>query len=110
MTPEPITIIGDGSMATVCALLLQSKGHPVTLWGPFADHIAEIIQTRVNRRYLPGYHIPDAVSLTADEKACFGQATLIVNAIPTQFIRPVWTRLAKYVPAGGARGFRCQRN
>ncbi|HEX7010774.1 MAG TPA: NAD(P)H-dependent glycerol-3-phosphate dehydrogenase [Phycisphaeraceae bacterium] len=97
-TPRSITIIGDGSMATVCALLLESKGLAVTLWGPFADHVAELIQTRENRRYLPGYRLPDSIRLTADEAQAFRNADLAVNAIPTQYIRAVWTRLAPHLP------------
>ena len=66
MLPKHITIIGDGSMGTVCALLLESRGVQVTLWSASADHTAELIQTRENRRYLPGYRLPDSVRLTAE--------------------------------------------
>ncbi|MFA9476756.1 NAD(P)H-dependent glycerol-3-phosphate dehydrogenase [Phycisphaerales bacterium AB-hyl4] len=96
--PERISIIGDGSMATVCALLLESRGFKVTVWGPFADHVAELIQTRENTRYLPGYRLPEAVRLTADDTGAFRDADLVVNAIPTQYIRPVWARLAEHLP------------
>ena len=95
---ERITIIGDGSMATVCALLLESQGHAVTLWGPFAEHIETLIQTRENRRYLPGHRLPDRIVLTAAESRALGGADLVVNAIPTQYIRPVWTRLGPDLP------------
>lgn len=94
---QKITILGDGAMATVCALLLDSKGHHVTMWGPFADHIAEIIQTRENRRYLPGYPLPTSIRLTAEDMAV-KQADLLVNAIPTQYIRACWQRLAAHLP------------
>ncbi len=95
--PDKITIIGDGSMATVCALLLESQSHEVTLWGPFAEHIETLIQTRENRQYLPGHRLPDRIMLTAREDRALANATLVVNAIPTQFIRPVWTRLAAHL-------------
>ena len=54
MTTKRITVLGDGAMATVCAMLLDSKGHRVTMWGPFAEHIDKMIQSRDNSRYLPG--------------------------------------------------------
>jgi glycerol-3-phosphate dehydrogenase (NAD(P)+) len=95
-----ISIIGDGSMATVCALLLESQGCAVTIWGGTPDHVEAIIQTRENRRYLPGHRIPESIRLTSDDKAAFRGADLIVSAVPTQYMRPVWTRLAPYVPAG----------
>ena len=70
---ESITIVGDGSMATVCALLLESKGLAVTVWGPFPEHIAAAIQTRENRRYLPGYRIPESIRLTGDDAEAMAQ-------------------------------------
>ena len=95
-----ITLIGDGAMACVMALLLESRGKAVTMWGPHPDHVAEVIQTRVNRRYLPGHPLPESIRLTADDAGCFRKAELIVVAIPTQFIRPVLDRLREHVPAG----------
>ena len=97
---QKVTIIGDGSMASVCALLLESQGVAVTLWGPFPDHIAELIQTRENSRYLPGFKLPEAIRLTADDAAACAGADMVVNAIPTQFVRKVWSRLAGHLPAG----------
>jgi len=96
---QRITIIGDGSMATVLALLLESRGVSVTVWGAFADHVHAVIQTRENRRYLPGYRLPDAIRFTADDAQAFDGAQMIVSAVPTQFIRPVWQRLSPRVPA-----------
>ncbi len=93
-----VTILGDGSMATVCALLLESQGVNVTVWGHQADYIAAMIQTRDNQRYLPGYRIPESVRLTNDDASAFRDAELIVSAAPTQFIRGVWSRLASHVP------------
>jgi glycerol-3-phosphate dehydrogenase (NAD(P)+) len=95
---ERITIIGDGAMATVCALLLESQGHAVTVWGPFSDPIAELIQTRENKHYLPGYHLPEAIRFTADEATAMADPTLLVSAVPSQYLRPVWERLAPYTP------------
>jgi len=98
--PEHITIIGDGAMATVCALLLEGQGARVTLWGPFADHIAQLIQTRENLRYQPGHRLPQAIRLTAEDACAMSEAQLIVSAIPTQYIRSVWNRLATHLPLG----------
>ncbi|MCC6681560.1 MAG: NAD(P)-dependent glycerol-3-phosphate dehydrogenase [Phycisphaeraceae bacterium] len=97
---QHIAIIGDGSMATVLAMLLDSRGFAVTIWGAFPDYIDALIQTRENRRYLPGYRLPQAIRFTADPAAVFDGADLIVSAIPTQFIRPTWTKLAEHLPQG----------
>ena len=96
--PKSITVIGDGAMATVCAMLLESRGISVTLWGAFPDQIAELIQTRENRRFLPGYRLPDSIRLTAAEGPALSNAALVVNTVPTQFIRSIWTRLSPHLP------------
>src|SRR6185369_14807608 len=93
-----ISIIGDGSMATVCALLLEGRGAAVTLWGHDPDHVATLIQTRENKRYLPAFRIPHDIRLTANDRVSMHQAELIVSAVPTQHIRSVWQRLAPSTP------------
>lgn len=95
-----IAIIGDGSMACVMGMLLESKGLPVTIWGHDPDIVAEIIQTRENARYLPGYRLPEQIRFTTKPATALDGATLILNATPTQFIRPVWSRIAAHVPPG----------
>jgi glycerol-3-phosphate dehydrogenase (NAD(P)+) len=103
MNAEPfrrVTLIGNGAMATVLALVLESRGAAVTMWGPHADHLAELVQTRENRRYLPGHRLPESIRITADDAGCFVATELIVSAIPTQFIRAAWQRLAPHCPPG----------
>lgn len=95
-----IAIIGDGSMACVMGMLLESKGLAVTVWGHDPDSVAEIIQTRENARYLPGYRLPEAIRFTTKPATALDGATLILNATPTQFIRPVWSQIATHVPPG----------
>lgn len=95
---EQVTIIGDGAMATVCSILLTQGGHGATLWGAFEDSIERLIQNRENQKLLPGVSIPASVKLTANDHQCFEGATMILNAVPTQYMRSVWTRLLPHVP------------
>ena len=97
--PQHFTILGDGAMATVMALLLHEHQNKVTMFCPLAEHADQIVQTRRNERYLPGQLIPKDIALTGDPAAC-QQADCLVNAIPTQFIRHTWQRLATHVPSG----------
>lgn len=95
---EQVAIIGDGQMATVCGVMLADRGIHVRMWGQNPDHIAALKTTRENRRYLPGLRIPERVSFTADERAVFVAAELVINAVPCQYIRSVWQRLAPSFP------------
>ena len=98
MMPEPIprvTIIGDGAMGTVCALLLSGRGTAVTMWSAFPENVAALNRDRENRRYLPGHALPESLAVVANGAEAFDrQPTLIVSAVPCQYMRAVWTRLA----------------
>jgi glycerol-3-phosphate dehydrogenase (NAD(P)+) len=98
--PEQITILGDGAMATVCSILLTAGGHGVTMWGAFEESIERLMQDREQTRLLPGVSVPAAVRLTANDAAAIEGTTMILSAIPTQYMRSVWERLRPIVPAG----------
>ncbi|HVT90464.1 MAG TPA: NAD(P)H-dependent glycerol-3-phosphate dehydrogenase [Tepidisphaeraceae bacterium] len=96
--PERITILGDGAMGTVCSILLTTGGHEPTMWGAFEESIDRLVQNRENARLLKGVKIPKQVRLTANDREAFEGASLILAAIPTQYMRLVWTRLKPFVP------------
>ena len=98
--PEHVTILGDGAMATVCSMLLTQGGHAVTMWGAFEESIERLQQNREQARLLPGARIPPAVRLTANDADCFRGCTMILSAVPTQYMRGVWKRLRAHVPKG----------
>ncbi|MHB1157300.1 MAG: NAD(P)H-dependent glycerol-3-phosphate dehydrogenase [Phycisphaerales bacterium] len=100
MNVKNISILGDGAMATACAMLLDSRGFAVTMWGPFADHVEELERHRENRRYLPGIPLPAGLRFTADEATAMRDAQLIVSAAPTQFVRSVWRRFVNHYKSG----------
>ncbi len=97
--PEHVTIVGDGAMATVCSIILAAGGHAVRMWGAFEDSIERLIQNRENQRFLPGVRVPPGVELTANDD-CFAGSTMILSAVPTQYMRSAWSRLAKFTPPG----------
>jgi glycerol-3-phosphate dehydrogenase (NAD(P)+) len=96
--PEQVTILGDGAMATVCAILLTHGGHGVTIWGALEESIQRLMQNREQTRLLPGVRIPRQVRLTADEQGCFAGCTMVLSAIPTQYMRGVWQRVKPFAP------------
>ena len=95
-----VTIVGDGQMGLVLAAMLAEKGIAVRLWGRDETRVRDLAATRRSPRRLPGFALPEAVEISPDDGAVFESATLLVNAVPTQFIRPMWSRLREHVPAG----------
>ena len=95
----PISIIGDGAMGTICAIMLAENGCQVRLWSAFPEAAAELAAGRVNRRFLPEATLPDGVEVTGEDAEAFGPAELAISAVPAQFMRGVWARLRERVPA-----------
>lgn len=93
-------MIGDGAMGTVCALLLAENGHGVSIWSAFPEQAEEMAAERENVRFLPGHPLPKEIRVTGREEEAFGDAAIVLSAVPTQFIRPVWARLAERFPSG----------
>jgi len=94
------TIVGDGAMGTLCALLLAEHGTEVTMWGAFPDHIAKLAEDRANKQFLPGYPFPKSMTVVSDVSEAFDDPAMIVSAVPCQYMRSVWERFAAHVPRG----------
>jgi len=93
-----ISIVGDGAMATVLAILLCEKNIPARMWGHDPDQLAQFENARENTKFLPGYKIPDALVFEPADNRIFTGADLVVSAVPCQFMRSVWKRLKKHFP------------
>jgi glycerol-3-phosphate dehydrogenase (NAD(P)+) len=95
---EQIAIIGDGAMSTICARLLDGKGHRLRLYSAFPEYAAELDASRENRRYLPGAPLPHALEITSDPARALDGATLVVAAVPAQYARGWWQQLKGHCP------------
>jgi glycerol-3-phosphate dehydrogenase (NAD(P)+) len=95
---ENISIIGDGAMGTVLAILLCEKNIPTRMWGYDREQLEQIEQSRENKKFLPGYKLPNALVFEPEDERIMKGADLIVSAVPCQFMRRIWTRLQSYVP------------
>jgi glycerol-3-phosphate dehydrogenase (NAD(P)+) len=95
-----ISIIGDGGMGTVLGMLLCEKGISARIWGYDREQLAQIAALRENKKFLPGYKLPDALGFESDDGRITDGADLIVSAVPCQFMRRIWNRLKNHVPAG----------
>jgi len=93
-----ISIIGDGAMGTVLAMLLCEKQITVRIWGFDAEQLGKIKSAGENFKFLPGYKLPESLIFEPDDAKIMKDADLIVSAVPCQFIRSIWTRLKSYFP------------
>lgn len=87
-------VIGGGSWGSAFARYLGSIGLPTRLWIREEDICREARRSRENTAFLPGFRFPDNVEFSTDLKAtaAFGQVVFI--AVPSQFCRHVYGRIA----------------
>jgi glycerol-3-phosphate dehydrogenase (NAD(P)+) len=110
-----ISIIGDGGMATVLAILLCEKSealsdkresgrgpkaasHEIRMWGYDREQLKQIQSAGENKRFLPGYKLPENLAFDSEDGRIMASADLIISAVPCQFMRRVWDRLKDYIP------------
>jgi len=94
-------------MGTVLAMLLcekcqasnkqQATSHKVKMWGYNRHQLEEIEQNRENKKFLPGYKLPEELMFEPDDERIMAGADLIVSAVPCQFMRSIWSRLKEHV-------------
>jgi len=91
-----ITVIGGGAWGTTLTILLTEKGHNMTFWLFEEDLVAEIKEFHENRRFLPGFQIPESVEITSDP-AAVKDSEILFFVVPTQFSRKAARRFVPFV-------------
>ncbi len=83
MNSESVTVLGAGSYGTALAFCLARNSTATVLWGRDGEHMAELAVTRENRRYLPGFRLPDTLQVEADLDAAVKQSKFILVVVPS---------------------------
>lgn len=90
-----ITILGAGAWGTALAIALADR-HPVVLWGRDDGIMQEAQARRENTAYLPGFPLPETVSVTADFDAAIAHVEsdgLLLVATSLSGLRPLAAQL-----------------
>lgn len=88
-----VGIVGAGSWGTALALVLHENKHQVILWSNEPEHVAELRQTRLNPRFLPGVELPAELAFTADFAEAAAGADFLVMAVPSHAVSSVAEQL-----------------
>lgn len=88
-----IAVIGAGSWGTTLASLLAEKGYDVILWAREKAIVETINNERENKIFLPGILLPEHLRATNNLFDAISKSRYIINAVPTQFIRTVFSRI-----------------
>ena len=82
-----LAVIAAGAWGTALAITFSAR-HPVTLWTREADVTQDMLERRENRRFLPGFVLPDSVFIGTDFAATVAAADLLIVATPLIGFRP----------------------
>jgi glycerol-3-phosphate dehydrogenase (NAD(P)+) len=92
-----IAVIGAGSWGTALACMLAEKGYVVNLWVYEEDLLDIIRRTGSNDRFLPGVPFPEGVRPFHDLKVALSGAEIVLNVVPAQYTREVFTGAMNYI-------------
>ena len=95
-----VAVIGAGSWGTALAILLARKQQQVVLWGRDSARMAEMQESRKNRKYLPGHSFPDSLIATSELKYALNQADCVLMVVPSHGLRQVYRELKPYLTEG----------
>jgi glycerol-3-phosphate dehydrogenase (NAD(P)+) len=95
-----IVVLGSGAWGTAIALSLSRRGgHHVTLWAHSEEEARQIDTSRENKLFLPGFALPDGLSVTSDLDP-IAEAEIVVSVIPSEFLRPTLQRVRNHLHNG----------
>jgi glycerol-3-phosphate dehydrogenase (NAD(P)+) len=89
-----ITVLGAGSWGTALAAQMARNGHAVTLWGRDPRQIAELHESRINQRYLPGITLPETLQYSNQLAASVECARLVLVVVPSHAFPETLTAIA----------------
>jgi len=87
-----LAVLSAGAWGTALAVAFAGR-HRVTLWARESDVVQTMRETRENRRFLPGYPLPDNLAVSDDFSTTVRAADLLVVATPLAGLRPTLQRL-----------------
>lgn len=91
-----ITVLGSGGFGLSLALMCDKNNHDVTVWSNFTQEIEDIKKYGEHKAKLPNVKIPNSIHLT-DNIECINGSDVVIFGIPSQFVRSVAKKSAKYI-------------
>lgn len=96
MDIKNIAVVGSGSWGTAISVLLEKKGHNVTLWSWKQSESDALKRDKENKEFLPDIHLGDNISYTSDI-SCVKDKEIIVLVTPSSVIRSTAKAMSRYV-------------
>ena len=94
-----LAVLGSGSYGTALAISVARKGLPVVLWGFDPQEVKELEENRENKRFMPGYKLPDSLDVTNDLSLAVSSAEVLLVVVPSMFFGSTLKSVKPYLNA-----------
>lgn len=95
-----IGVLGAGSWGTALAIALTPRFAEIRLWTRSVEQAEALSEERQNARYLPGFRLPEAVTVSHDLAASLEDVDVVLSVVPSRYLRDVLVKAAGLLPAG----------
>lgn len=92
-----LAVIGGGAWGTALAIALAPRFERVRLWVYETDVAGRLQAERQNDTYLPGFQIPENVSVTSDLGIAAEDAEVLLSVMPSHHVRRVYERMLPHL-------------
>ena len=99
MNKRNIAVVGSGSWGTAISVLLEKKGHSVTLWSWKKEESEALKKHRENKEFLPDIPLGEGITFTSDI-SCVKGKEIVVLVTPSSVVRSTAQSMSKYVDNG----------
>ncbi len=94
-----VGVIGSGTWGTGLAVLLQSKGHQVTIWSAIESEVEDLSKKRLHPN-LPGISISEEIQITGDLGEAMEEKAILVMSVPSVFVRATAAKMKTWCKRG----------
>jgi len=88
------SVIGGGTWGSAMAIHLGRSDIETQLWIREKDLYEDMIRTRENKVFLPGYSFPPSVSFFHDINDAVSRCDIVFIAVPSKYCRQIYIKLA----------------
>ena len=89
-----VRVVGGGAWGTALASVLADNDHDVALWAREPEVVASVNEAHRNELFLPDVRLPESLRATSDLRGTVAEADVLVNVVPSQHVRSVWTEVS----------------
>ncbi len=95
-----VTIIGAGAFGTALSIYMRRKGHNPTIWC-FEKDLPELVKSeKENKRFLPGFELPEDILFTTDPAEAVDNTELALFVVPSAYLRQTARLFSSHIKKG----------